>query len=74
MNPGNLTAGAGTLRQAIKMLRLRWEETKAQWNDAVSQDFEARYILPLEQGCLQTIEQINRLAGVCGKCYQECSK
>src|SRR5262245_55856364 len=49
MNPGNLTAGAGALRQALQLLRLRWADAKEQWNDQVSQEFEEKYIVELER-------------------------
>jgi hypothetical protein len=74
MRVGNLMAGAGALRQALKILRLRWEETKLQWNDQVSQEFEEKHLVELERQCQQTVEHIGRLAQVLGKCYQECSK
>jgi hypothetical protein len=74
MNPGNLTAGAGALRQALQMLRLRWADAKSQWSDSVSQEFEEKYILELDRACQDAIEQMNRLAHVFGKCYQECSR
>jgi len=74
MNPGNLIAGAGALRQALQMLRLRWADAKAQWNDPVSQELEEKYLAELERACQDAIEHINRLAQVFGKCYQECSR
>ncbi len=74
MNPGNLTAGAGALRQALQLLRLRWADAKEQWNDQVSQEFEEKYIVELERACQDAVEQINRLAQVFGKCRQECGR
>jgi hypothetical protein len=74
MNAGNLTAGAGAMRQALQLLRLRWAEAKSQWNDPVSQEFEEKYILELERACQDAVEHIGRLAHVFGKCYQECSR
>ena len=74
MNPGNLTAGAGALRQALQLLRLRWADAKSQWNDQVSQELEEKYIVELERACQNAVEQINRLAHVFGKCYQECGR
>jgi len=74
MRVGNLVSGAGALRQAQKLLRLRWAATKSEWNDSVSQEFEEKYIDDLLQQSQQTIEQIARLAQALGKCYQECSE
>ena len=74
MNPANLSAGAGALRQALQLLRLRWADAKAQWNDPVSQEFDEKYIAELERACQDAVEQINRLAHVFSKCYQECSR
>ena len=74
MNPANLSAGAGALRQALQLLRLRWADAKAQWNDAVSQEFEEKYIAELERACQDAVEHINRLAHVFSKCHQECGR
>lgn len=74
MNPGNITAGAGALRQALQQLRLRWIDTKSEWNDSVSQSFEEQYIAELERTCQDAIEQMNHLAEVFRQCRQECSR
>ena len=38
----------GNLTKAFKDLMLRWGETKAQWDDARSEEFEKQYMFELE--------------------------
>ena len=38
----------GNLTKAFKELMLRWAETKAQWDDARSEEFEQKYLVELQ--------------------------
>ena len=42
-------ASAGAMQQSLKMLRLRWEETKSEWTDAMSLEFEEKHLVDLER-------------------------
>jgi len=67
-------ASAGAMQQSLKMLRLRWEETKSEWTDAMSLEFEEKHLVDLERQWQLTVEHLGRLAHVLSRCYQECSE
>ncbi len=67
-------ASAGAMQQSLKMLRLRWEETKSEWTDAMSLEFEEKHLVDLERQWQLTVEHLGRLSHVLSRCYQECSE
>jgi len=73
MKAPDLTSGIGRLQDAMKTLKLRWDETKEVWTDARAADFEAQYIEPLEPQVRMTLDRIRRLALVFNQAYQECT-
>jgi hypothetical protein len=68
-----LNTGWTELNNALKELRLQWEETKAVWTDRVCQDFEEHHWNPLEAQVVATLRAMDRLAPVLTKAKQECS-
>jgi hypothetical protein len=70
----SLSTGSSKLNRALKDLRLRWDETKAQWNDPVSQAFEDNQTAPLEMQILATLRAIDRLARIIDQVRQECGQ
>jgi len=40
--------GRAQINKAFKELMLRWHETKGQWNDVMSRNFEKDRLFPLE--------------------------
>jgi hypothetical protein len=44
----SISSNGKLVMAATKELWLRWEETKASWQDAKSQEFERRYLLELQ--------------------------
>lgn len=73
MKPADLTSGAGRMQDAMKTLKLRWDETKAVWNDARRAEFEAAYIEPLEPQVRMTLDRLRRLTLVFSQAFQECT-
>ena len=54
-------------------MRQLWEETKLDWHDTVSQDFEENHWAPLERQAVATLRAIDRLAPVLAQAERECS-
>jgi hypothetical protein len=73
MKPADLTSGAGRLQDAMKTLKLRWDETKEVWSDVRQVEFEATYLEPLEPQVRLTLDKLRRLAQVFAQAYQECT-
>jgi hypothetical protein len=69
----NLSTSWIELNDALKNMRLLWEETKAGWKDPVSQDFEERYWVPLENQVVATLRAMDRLAPILARAQRECS-
>jgi hypothetical protein len=69
----NLSTGWTELSSALKELRLLWEETKTEWHDSVSQDFEENHLAPLEAQVVATLRAIDRLAPDLIQAQRDCS-
>jgi hypothetical protein len=72
MKSGDLTTGSGRLHDALEVLLVRWEETKAVWQDQVRIDFERQYLEPLPPRVLALVERINCLSQLLVKARHEC--
>ena len=48
----------------LRVLRSKWEATKAEWNDAVSTSFETTYLFPINQQGHRTLAKLQELAKV----------
>jgi hypothetical protein len=68
----SLNTGYAKLNLALDALRLRWDETRAHWNDPVSQRFEEDYWLSLERQVQDTLRETDQLAHALVKARQEC--
>ena len=71
MRPGNIAAGASKLQQDVKTLRAHWDVAKAEWDDVVSRDFEAKQLVPLEQAVAQAMHGIDDLQQFLGRMIKE---
>ena len=74
MRTGDLTSGAAKLHKSWKKLRERWEDTKPHWNDAVSQDFEKKYIGEIEPQIMATLDRMRTLAATLSNAEQICNR
>ena len=68
-----MSSGGGRLQHALKRLREHWDETKQQWSDQVSREFEQKHLIPLEQQTTSTVHGMGKIAEVIAKVRQECS-
>jgi hypothetical protein len=69
----DVTSGIGRMGDAMKTIRLRWDETKEVWTDQRAADFEATYMDPLEPQVRLTIDKLRRLSQVFTQARQECT-
>jgi hypothetical protein len=68
-----VSEGRAQLDKAMKELRLRWLEAHAQWNDAVSKEFEDKYIAPLELDHHSATSAMDHMAILLGQAQRDCS-
>ncbi len=62
----------GTLARAIKDLLLRWEETRAQWNDANAKRFEEERLIGLEQDLRSAVSALDSMAVLLQQIRRDC--
>ncbi|MBL8822765.1 MAG: hypothetical protein JNJ77_09280 [Planctomycetia bacterium] len=69
-----MTSGVGTvqLQDGLKKLLIKWEETKACWDDQVRKDFERKFIEPLVDQLKTTMQAQEDLSRMMQACYQDC--
>jgi hypothetical protein len=73
MRNADLISGGAKLRNALKLLLARWEETKEQWHDPVSRQFEESFIQLLEPEIRSELDRLANLAQVLSEAEHECS-
>ena len=69
----SVTSAAIDLSNALKTIRLAWEEAQTEWNDAVSRDFEANQWDPLANQTMAVIQALDRLAPILARATRDCS-
>lgn len=68
-----MSEGATKLQYALKTLRARWEETKEGWQDQVREDFERRFLSPMETQVEATVRGMEKLSEVFSRVRRDCS-
>jgi hypothetical protein len=69
----SVTSPAIDLSNALKTVRLAWEEAQTEWNDAVSRDFESNQWVPLDGHTRAVIQALDRLAPILARATRDCS-
>jgi hypothetical protein len=72
VRPANLSAGRGRLNMGIKDLRLRWDQTIDEWNDAARRDFEENHYGPMEPLVLATLRGLDHLSAIMHEMQRQC--
>ena len=62
----------GNLTKAFKELMLRWAETKGQWNDARSEQFEQQYLFELENDLRQAGSAMDQIGILINQARRDC--
>lgn len=64
--------GRGQLGKAMKDLVNRWNDTKLQWDDAVSHALEADFLVPLETDVRNALAAMDQAAIVLAQVKKDC--
>ena len=67
-----LYEGRGNLNKSLKDLVIKWQQTKQDWNDVVAQEFEKKYMDPMEQALKAAISAMDQMAQTMSKIDSEC--
>lgn len=73
MKVADLTTGSGKLHHALKNLYAKWDQTRSEWNDPVSQRFDAEYLALIEPQVSATLDRLAALAQVISAAEEACS-
>ncbi len=64
----------GKIATSTKDLLALWSNTKVQWNDGNSQQFEEGVLKPLEMDVRTATQAMDQMAGLLGTIRRECSE
>jgi hypothetical protein len=67
-----MTSNASRLGAITKELWVKWQQTKAQWNDSKAQEFESKYLLELYSTVDRTVTVIEQLDKVVNRIRKDC--
>ncbi len=74
MTAGNLSVGCAKIKNALKNLMIRWEETGEVWRDRVADRFEETHLVPLDPQVQRAIQGIEELMQILQQAERECSE
>ncbi len=60
------------IQKSTRELRMRWDSSREQWNDSVSQRLEAEYIEPLERTVVSVCEAMEAMNDVIARVQRDC--
>jgi hypothetical protein len=68
----NVAGNAANLMQALKDLRLEWEQTQAYWRDVKSEEFSRKYLEQLPNDVSRTALVIKEIGELLNKVRGDC--
>lgn len=64
--------GGGQLSKALRQLLVQWEDTRMSWNDAQAREFEAKYLIPLQNDLRNACSAMAHMAAILEKIRRDC--
>lgn len=64
--------GRGGLTKATRELLLRWQDTKSNWQDAVADQFEKKYLEMLEKDVKTAVGAMDQMAALLSRIRNDC--
>jgi hypothetical protein len=68
----SLSVGRAKMVGSLKDLMLRWEKTKMQWDDPMSQNIEESVLTPLEPKVRSAVVAMEKMAEVLARVKRDC--
>ncbi len=66
------TANTVGLQQAFRKLNVAWQQTRGQWRDVKSREFEQTYLEPLPQALTQASMVMDEIGNLIRKVKEDC--
>jgi hypothetical protein len=64
--------GRGQLSKQMKLLLMRWNETRSEWDDANAEQFETTFLQPLEMNLRSATSAMDQMAVLIGQIKRDC--
>jgi hypothetical protein len=68
----DLSTGAGRIRHALENLEIVWNQSSAEWNDAVSRNFQERHLEPVLPRLKLALDAISRMSLLINEVERDC--
>ena len=68
----SLSTGPARIREALETLEIAWSETKDEWDDASSRNFEENHVQPIGPKVRQAMDAISRLRDAVARVGRDC--
>ena len=72
MRKCDLATGAGRIRHALEHLETVWNESSAEWNDAVSRNFQQHHLEPMLPQLKLALDAISRMSLLINEVERDC--
>lgn len=72
MRKCDLATGAGRIRHALEHLEMVWNESAAEWNDAVSRNFQEHHLQPIVPRMKLALDAISRMDLLINEAERDC--
>jgi len=72
MRKADLLTGAGRIRHALEVLEITWNESTAEWNDAVSRNFQEHHLEPMVPRLKLALDAIGRMNLLINEAERDC--
>lgn len=72
MQPGDVSGGIGQLRDALEKLQAAWTQTREDWRDANSHQFEEEFLRPIAVEVSRAYTAIQRLSDILKQAERDC--
>lgn len=69
----SLSTASVDLANALKTVRLAWEQTRPEWRDPVADAFEANQWVPLDNHVRNVLQALDRLTPIVAKALRDSS-
>ena len=67
-----LYEGRGNLNKGFKDLLVKWHQAREDWDDIVAQEFEKKYIEPLEMSLRTAVSAMDHMAQIMSRVDRDC--
>ena len=72
MSNADFLTALANLRDALEDYELAWKNTREEWNDSSSANFEEWHVRPIRPKVMAAVDAVQRLADVMQRAQRDC--